>query len=206
MIFLTSELLYPFFDKTSGSGPACTPLLVSLPSTPPAVIGGSIISGLQKNGPQIPAEEILELLRHYAESIEYSAGCLIFIQIWPVVQQQSADRDFLIKVHQLVAERCHDPVFGVAALCRALKLSQPQLHRKLKALTGVSPSRFIRQRRLECALVLLLHPGLTIAEVAYDAGFSSPGYFARVFQQEYGMTPTRYRSKMQDQLQVISQR
>ncbi|MCB9035478.1 MAG: helix-turn-helix transcriptional regulator [Lewinellaceae bacterium] len=72
-------------------------------------------------------------------------------------------------------------------------MSHSQLHRKLTALTGLSANRFIRFIRLSKARILLKDPGLSIAEVAYDTGFTDPVYFSRVFKKEFGMTPTSFR-------------
>ncbi len=63
------------------------------------------------------------------------------------------------------------------------------LHRKLEALTGCPPNKFIRIIRLNKAKELLANPSLSIAAIALDCGYNDPGYFARVFKQEYGITP-----------------
>ena len=75
-------------------------------------------------------------------------------------------------------------------------MSQPQLHRKLTALTGRSPVQYIRNIRLVHAKKLLEDPEITIAHVAYDCGFSDPAYFGRVFKQEFGVTPGEFRSSL----------
>lgn len=73
-------------------------------------------------------------------------------------------------------------------------MSHSQLHRKLEALTGCSPNKFIRIVRLNKAKELLLNPSLSIAAIALDCGYNDPGYFARVFKQEVGTTPQEWRS------------
>ena len=72
-------------------------------------------------------------------------------------------------------------------------MSHSQLHRKLDALTGCSPNQFIRIIRLDKAKELLKHPVNSIAFIALDCGYSDPGYFARVFKQECGVTPQEWR-------------
>ncbi len=85
-----------------------------------------------------------------------------------------------------------DAEFGVAELASAVHMSQMQVYRKLKALTGKTPSQFIRSQRLQQGLSLLRKGGLTIAEIAYTVGFNEPAYFSRVFQQEFGKSPSDY--------------
>ncbi|MCB0586947.1 MAG: AraC family transcriptional regulator, partial [Phaeodactylibacter sp.] len=79
------------------------------------------------------------------------------------------------------------------SLCRELHLSSSQLQRKLNALTGLSPVKFIRHIRLNRAREFLNDPSRSITSIAFDTGFNDPDYFSRVFRQEFGKTPTEYR-------------
>ena len=73
-------------------------------------------------------------------------------------------------------------------------MSHSQLHRKLDALTGCSPNKFIRIIRLNKAKELLKNPANTIAFISINCGYNDPGYFARVFKQEYLVTPQEWRT------------
>lgn len=73
-----------------------------------------------------------------------------------------------------------------------MDLSQVQLYRKLKALTGLTPVQFIRHLRLEKAKHLLKTTDLHVSEVAYDVGFSDPAYFSRIFQKEFKVSPSYF--------------
>ena len=83
----------------------------------------------------------------------------------------------------------------VFTLCKLVFMSHSQLHRKLEALTSFSPNKFIRMIRFQKAKELLINPSLSIASIAYDCGFTDPGYFSRVFKQDYGVTPQEWRVK-----------
>jgi AraC-like DNA-binding protein len=74
-------------------------------------------------------------------------------------------------------------------------MSRAQLHRKLKALTGLSTSHYIRSIRLHKAKAVLKQTDLNISQVAYEVGFSDPKYFSRVFTQAYGRTPMAFRNE-----------
>lgn len=101
---------------------------------------------------------------------------------------------FLIRIEETLLDNLDDHEFGIPQFCTALGVSRTQLHTKLKALTGKSTSIYIRERRLEQAKALLENPELTVSEVAYQTGFSSPTYFTRVFTQHYGTSPSIARS------------
>jgi signal transduction histidine kinase/DNA-binding response OmpR family regulator/ligand-binding sensor domain-containing protein len=98
---------------------------------------------------------------------------------------------FLQKVRYVVLSRLSDTSFSVDDLCQALAMSQPQLHRKLTALTGKNATLFIRSVRLAKARELLLAGGKNVSEAAYAVGFSDPKYFSRVFTQEFGVPPSK---------------
>lgn len=88
-----------------------------------------------------------------------------------------------------------DAEFTIEQLCRLVFMSHSQLHRKLDALTGCSPNKFIRMIRLSKAKEMLKDPANSIATISYECGYNDPGYFARVFKQEYGETPQEWRVK-----------
>ena len=99
---------------------------------------------------------------------------------------------FVQKVRAAVEAHLSDASFSVEQLCRALAMSQPQLHRKLTALTGKNATLFIRAIRLEKAKVLLLQKDKTIGEVAFEVGFDDPKYFSRVFTEAFGVAPSKF--------------
>jgi signal transduction histidine kinase/ligand-binding sensor domain-containing protein/CheY-like chemotaxis protein len=97
---------------------------------------------------------------------------------------------FLQRLRQTLEAHLSEEDFGIPQLCRTLGMSRTQLHRKLKALTGRSTSIYLRSLRLAKARELLKSSDLNVSEVAYEVGFSSPGYFTQVFSEEFGMPPS----------------
>ena len=92
----------------------------------------------------------------------------------------------------MVEEHLEDEDFGVEILGRKVGMSRSQVHRKLRALTNQSPSRFIRSVRLRRAAELLQNKAGSVAEIAYMVGFSSQGYFTTCFREQFGCTPKEY--------------
>jgi signal transduction histidine kinase/DNA-binding response OmpR family regulator/ligand-binding sensor domain-containing protein len=110
-----------------------------------------------------------------------------------IIAEEKTEHEFVKKVRELVEANFTNYEFSVEQLCKLIFMSHSQLHRKLEALTGCSPNKFIRIIRLNKAKELLANPSLSIATIALDCGYNDPGYFARVFKQEYGVTPQDWR-------------
>lgn len=105
----------------------------------------------------------------------------------------SQEEQFLMKLRRTVEARIQDEDFNIEELCRAANLSNVQLNRKLKALTGLTPSKFVRSIRLGLAKEMLKDPELNISEIAYDVGFNDPNYFTRAFTELFGKPPSSFR-------------
>lgn len=133
-------------------------------------------------------QKMLELRARLQE--KYSAGLDTKASSLP--GKESA---FLQKLQDLVVSRIDDTTLSVKDLERAVNLGNMQLNRKLKALTNRTPSAFIRMVRLQKAQELLLHTDLHVAQVAYEVGFSDPGYFTRIFSKAFGVSPSEFRKK-----------
>ncbi len=110
-------------------------------------------------------------------------------------QYVSQDRKFLDAVVAVIEERLDDESFSPNDLFREIGMSRTQFQRKIKALTGMSPSRFIRSVRLERARQMLEQNTGTVAEVAYAVGFNSQSYFTTCFRERFGMTPGQVKSQ-----------
>jgi DNA-binding response OmpR family regulator len=104
---------------------------------------------------------------------------------------------FIHKITETLENNYHNDHYSIANLCLDVGISRAQLHRKLIVLTGKSTSDLIRHYRLNKARELLSASDLTIAEIAYQIGFKDPNYFSKSFIKEYGLSPSRFRSKRQ---------
>ena len=106
----------------------------------------------------------------------------------------SGDQRFIERVKDILDTNISDDSFSSEDFSKALGMSRMQLHRKLKALTGLTTSEFLRTERLKVATVLLKDPSLNISEIGYQVGFSSPSYFSKCFKETYGMLPSEFRN------------
>jgi DNA-binding response OmpR family regulator len=99
------------------------------------------------------------------------------------------DRVFLTKLGRLLDARHTDPAFELPLLATALAVSERQLQRKLKALTGLTPSECLRDYRLQRAHERLM-AGERSGEVAIASGFASHAHFSACFRARFGYPPS----------------
>lgn len=102
------------------------------------------------------------------------------------------DKEFLKKVIDFIHENILDDKLSIESVAEELNLSKTQFYKKIKTLTGQTAVEFIRSIRLKYALTLMDTKRYTLAEIAYQAGFSSPSYFTRSFKEQFGKPPSEY--------------
>lgn len=102
------------------------------------------------------------------------------------------DKDFVSRFKALVEEKMHNPELNVEDLGKEMGMSRVQLYRKLKSLTNYAPNELLRQARLKKAASLLAASEMSVAEIAYEVGFSSPSYFTKCYKEQFGESPTDF--------------
>ncbi|MFC2086334.1 helix-turn-helix domain-containing protein [Bacteroidota bacterium] len=101
----------------------------------------------------------------------------------------SSENDFINKLTIKIEENVSNEQFGVSELAREIGMSRSNLLRKVKKLTKLSVSQFIRQVRLKYAMDMLRQTSLNVSEVSYKVGFNSTSYFIKCFHDYYGYPP-----------------
>lgn len=109
-----------------------------------------------------------------------------------LAKENISDKDFVSRFKALVEEKMGDAELNVEDLGKDMGLSRVQLYRKLKSLTNYAPNELLRQARLKKAASLLASSEMTIAEIAYEVGFSSPSYFTKCYKEQFGESPTDF--------------
>jgi ligand-binding sensor domain-containing protein/signal transduction histidine kinase/CheY-like chemotaxis protein len=111
------------------------------------------------------------------------------------IELVSPDEKFLNRLMELIESKMEDPDFNVSTLVEQIGMSQTVLYKKIKALTDLSITDFIKSQRLKRAAQLLQENQLSIAEVAYSVGFNDRKYFSKEFRKQYGVAPSEYHQK-----------
>ena len=102
------------------------------------------------------------------------------------------DELLMERIMKVVNKNLNDSDFSVEMLCSDVGISRAQLHRKMKEMTGLSTSEFIRNIRLEQAARLLKEQKINVTQVAYTVGFSNLAHFSTVFRKHFGVAPSEY--------------
>lgn len=102
------------------------------------------------------------------------------------------DELLMERIMKAVNKNLSDSSFNVDMLTREVGISRAQLHRKMKEMTGISTSEFIRNIRLEQAARLLREQKVNVTQVAYTVGFSNLAHFSTIFRKHFGVSPSEY--------------
>ena len=110
-----------------------------------------------------------------------------------ILQISEIDQKWLSEVETIVQEHLSDSQFTKVIWAEKMFLSDRQLRRKIKELTGLTLTKYIQIARLKIARHMLeVGEKSTVAEVSYAVGFETPTYFSKLFYQEYGRKPVEY--------------
>jgi signal transduction histidine kinase/ligand-binding sensor domain-containing protein/AraC-like DNA-binding protein len=104
----------------------------------------------------------------------------------------SYDLKFINRIIAIVEDNLADFDFDVDSFHQKSGMSHPQLYRKLTALTGLSPSKFIRTMRLKRAKTLMTQKKEKVTDIAYSVGFNNLSYFIKCFKEQYGVSPSGF--------------
>ncbi|MBM6993604.1 MAG: helix-turn-helix domain-containing protein [Prevotella sp.] len=103
------------------------------------------------------------------------------------------EEEFLNKASRVVEDHISDTDFSVEVFSSQMCMSRMNLYRKLQALTGKSPSDYIRTIRLKKAIAIMRQEECPLNEISDRVGFSTPAYFSKCFRDMYGMSPTQWK-------------
>ena len=110
----------------------------------------------------------------------------------PVELGNKQNDEFVQKLHLTVKENMGNCDFDKEQFAAAMNVSSSLLYKKIKALTDLSPTDFIKTARLEYAQQLLKAQKYNITEISEMCGFASAAYFSTVFKKQYGVAPSEY--------------
>ena len=111
------------------------------------------------------------------------------------VEVKGYDEELMERIMKVVNENLSDSDFNVEKMCDEVGVSRTQLHRKLKEMTGVPTSEFLRNIRLNEAARLIKEGKINITQVSYMVGFANNSHFSTAFKKYFGMSPTEYAAK-----------
>lgn len=108
------------------------------------------------------------------------------------IGMNKADEEFIEKIVEIITENITDINFNVEKLSELTYMSRSSLHRKITALSDLTPTDFIRLIRLKKAAEIIQEGKYRVGEVCYLVGINSSSYFIKLFQKQFGMTPKEF--------------
>lgn len=110
----------------------------------------------------------------------------------PVKGLTKVDEEFLRKINEIIRSNFNNPEFSMEDVISSLGMSRTTFYRKIKGMLDLNPNDYIKIQRLKRAAQLFQEGHTGVSEVCYMVGFSSPGYFTKCFQKQFGVSPKEY--------------
>jgi signal transduction histidine kinase/DNA-binding response OmpR family regulator/ligand-binding sensor domain-containing protein len=139
---------------------------------------------------------IQNLIRKHSALKEYFSSSLSSVTIKEGVPMHQDDKHLLQEIISFIEKNMDDESLDPSAIADTLAVSKATLYRKLKDITGKTPSEFIRSIRLNHASELLKTTKMTVQEIMFKSGFSNKSYFYREFSKRYKVSPKEYRNSL----------
>lgn len=201
---ILSDVMMPLMDGIEFCKAVKTNIMTS--HIPFIILSAKVDIQEQLEGLQVGAEDYIPkpfsmmLIRQKIKNILRSRQLMIsrFKQS-PVIEPKKIatspiDEQWIAKAMSVAEAHIADEHFSSDLFAREMLMSRTALYTKMKAMTGEGVKEFIRRIRFNKALKLLEEGQLSVAEISYEVGFSSPSYFSTSFKKQFGYLPTEVRS------------
>lgn len=149
-----------------------------------------------KHTETVKAKEIAQITKTYEEKVQKTKLEMFVDSSYNL---KSHEETFLSSVLACIEKNIGNQDFTVEALASHACMTRGNLHLKLKNLTGKTPVELIKTMRMKRACELMKETNLSIADIAEQTGFQTPGYFITVFKNHFGETPGHYASRVRQQ-------
>ena len=119
----------------------------------------------------------------------------------PVVDEN--ERIFLDKLNEIIDQNMAQSNLNSTILCQLMFMSRSQLNRKIKNITDMDTTHYIRERRMAKVKHMLIYTDRSIGDIETACGFDTQGYLSRMFKQEMGVAPTTYRRQEREKNSIL---
>lgn len=110
-----------------------------------------------------------------------------------------SDAHFLLRLDQVMQKQMSNSDLTIDQLADEMMMGRTSFFLRLKRITGLSPVEYIREARLKKATQILRETDLSITDIAHQVGWDDNRYFAKCFKNTYGVRPSEYREKPQQE-------
>lgn len=173
------------------------PTLYTLPVTPAVRI--ALEAAFQAN--------VTESHRHLYRSAKTTEALALLLDqlnhapasVWKNCSLLRASDYEKIRVAEMMLRNRPDTHWTMKDLSREVSLNVNKLQAGFQKMFGVTVFNYLSEVRLETGLMHLRSTDLSIAQISYRSGFSSPSHFTHLFRKRYGETPSTYRRRIENE-------
>lgn len=116
-----------------------------------------------------------------------------------VTYQNNDEAHFMAQLMDWLDKNASNPALTVENMIESAGLDEEEYNNKLQQYTGLTAKELLGQFRLQKAQAFLQDTNDSIADIAFNSGFSDPTVFNRVFKSNFGISPSTYRDEYQKQ-------
>lgn len=145
--------------------------------------------------------QLIETLKYEGVAFRQISSCLV-IQLLGLVyasalmkDQSQLQKEKVVQAIRLQMHKNWDNKFDLQELASQFNVSYEWFRKAFKKVTGSSPNQYLQNIKIEKTSQLLRQTSMTVAEVAYKAGYESEFYFSRIFKKRTGLSPSEYRKE-----------
>ncbi|MFA5561582.1 MAG: AraC family transcriptional regulator [Eubacteriales bacterium] len=125
--------------------------------------------------------------QHLVTAVFYEILAEILLQT--VQKQELKASDCFFLALQAIEDSYLDPALRMESICQTYHISPSYFRKKCKEIHGKSPLRYITEKRLRYAEVLLASSKYSVKQAAFLSGFTDEKYFSRLVRKFYDCTP-----------------
>ena len=139
--------------------------------------------------------QVESLLHRNKAILDYSESTYAALEQYEGKLIHKEDKELMLNITKIIHQQMDNESLTLDYIAGEMTISKMQLYRKMKELTGQTPTEFIRTIRLKQAEKLLKTTNKTVQEIMYNCGFNNKAYFYREFAKKYHLTPKEYRNQ-----------
>lgn len=129
-------------------------------------------------------------------SIQQATMGLLFLQLMNQIDKMETAREdgsqkLIMEVLSYIEEHYRDG--ALEALAGQLHYDMRWLSREIKRRTGHTYTELVQKKRLNQAAYLLATTAMKVIDIGLAVGYENMSYFHRIFQEQFKMTPRKYR-------------
>jgi len=151
---------------------------------------------LSKPFQQRHLEAIIDSLLHRNKAVlEYNESVYAALEQYEGKFIHKEDKGLMLRITNIIHDHIDDETLCLDYIASETVITKMQLYRKIKEITGHTPTEYIRSIRLKQAEKLLKSTNKTVQEIMFNCGFNNKAYFYREFSKKYHLTPKEYRNQ-----------